>query len=638
MPGATVEKKFTGKVLKRPIQEQSGQDAVLTRADQKRMRKERKLAKPHGETIEKAKGVWEKARIKSCPKDKRDVYIEKLFDALAPKIKDISTRIDGCRMIQTLVKYGTREQTLYIGEQLLGSYVDMSKSKFGKFVVIKLLQYQPKMRIRIIAEFSGSVTKLLRHRDAAIVVEMLYSEYANAEQRMHLVREFYGAEFVLFKDQHAKNLRELLELHPGKKESISQSLESNLIPIFSKPLDHLQTCTIVHRAFYDFTQVANRAAILRMADIAKDQFINMVHTTEGGRAVRACILHSGAKERKLLLRCFKGFVEKMAIEPCSYIVLLTIFSCVDDTVLVNKLVISELVKSLQESPLLLLQKYGSRVLLYLLANRSRRYISNDCINELVRDDEIVKETSKKNASARHDELVKYAIQPVIDGLARYADLCVRNRYGAEVMFEALRAGVEADREALYSSVADIACLTKIDDPTVGSKETLQALEALLPNKICTLNAIDKSSEDTTADSPKGEACETFHPVKSMSKVSDAAAKAAVVEHFDLKTLIMASKVSTRLLKSAIKENLDFARKVASQLSVNGSLFKWIEHIEAEPETAVGAGLVIISLVETGDEEVLALIKPLLAEKKAVLEGIHHKNKDKMYLKVLSGLA
>lgn len=45
----------------------------------------------------------------------------------------------------------------------------------------------------------GNVRKLVKHKDAAEVVEYAYDEFANAHQRQALVEEFYGPSFSLFK-------------------------------------------------------------------------------------------------------------------------------------------------------------------------------------------------------------------------------------------------------------------------------------------------------------------------------------------------------------------------------------------------------------------------------------------------------
>jgi pumilio family protein 6 len=44
-------------------------------------------------------------------------------------------------MIQTCLKKGNAEQRNQIVEELKGKYVELSKSMYGKFIVIKAIEY-----------------------------------------------------------------------------------------------------------------------------------------------------------------------------------------------------------------------------------------------------------------------------------------------------------------------------------------------------------------------------------------------------------------------------------------------------------------------------------------------------------------
>ena len=47
----------------------------------------------------------------------------------------------------------------------------------------------------------GHVTKLVCHREAVVVVEAAYNDDANAVQCSMLTQEFYGPQYVLFKNK-----------------------------------------------------------------------------------------------------------------------------------------------------------------------------------------------------------------------------------------------------------------------------------------------------------------------------------------------------------------------------------------------------------------------------------------------------
>jgi pumilio family protein 6 len=101
--------------------------------------------------------------------------------------------------MQCALKYGNQAQRDTIAGELSGSYVTLMKSQYGKFIVSKILNFCPKYRPFVIKEMYGQVRKLMRHRDASLVVEEAYSQFANATQRTALMEEFYGPEFSIFK-------------------------------------------------------------------------------------------------------------------------------------------------------------------------------------------------------------------------------------------------------------------------------------------------------------------------------------------------------------------------------------------------------------------------------------------------------
>jgi len=46
-------------------------------------------------------------------------------------------------------------------------------------------------------QFKGKCEEMMRHTYAALILEYAYNDYANAQQRFMIVREFYGQQFTL---------------------------------------------------------------------------------------------------------------------------------------------------------------------------------------------------------------------------------------------------------------------------------------------------------------------------------------------------------------------------------------------------------------------------------------------------------
>jgi len=89
--------------------------------------------------------------------------------------------------------------------------------------------------------------------------------------------------------------------------------------------------------------------------------------------------YGNAKDRKSLIKSFKGHVVKIAQEEYGHVAFLALFDCVDDTKLVGKAIVEELIKNLPE---VMACKYGRFVITYLMAPRSKVYFSPGTIDIL----------------------------------------------------------------------------------------------------------------------------------------------------------------------------------------------------------------------------------------------------------------
>jgi pumilio family protein 6 len=128
----------------------------------------------------------------------------------------------------------------------------------------------------------------------------------------------------------------------------------------------------------------------------------MLHTHDGARVAMMCLLHGTAKDRKIIIKSFKTFVVKISKEEFGHMVLLALLDVVDDTKIVNKAILDELLKSLDDVSS---DKYGRKVLFYLLLPRDPLHFHPDIITVLQQGD--TNRHSKKDAALRHSELLSY---------------------------------------------------------------------------------------------------------------------------------------------------------------------------------------------------------------------------------------
>ena len=87
-------------------------------------------------------------------------------------------------------------------------------------------------RGHVISSLYGHVRRMVRHSEAAEVLEIAYNDYANASQRAALVKEFYGPQFSLFKDTGSPT--ELLKHRPEIRGSVMQHLKESILPLLEK--------------------------------------------------------------------------------------------------------------------------------------------------------------------------------------------------------------------------------------------------------------------------------------------------------------------------------------------------------------------------------------------------------------------
>ncbi|ORX64151.1 ARM repeat-containing protein [Basidiobolus meristosporus CBS 931.73] len=430
------------KLNQQPANSQNSKEA---HEKQKTLKLERKAQKPHFEILSQAKKIWEKMRRKDVPKPEREKLISDLMALVKGRVVEVIFKHDASRVIQTCLKYGNPEHRNQIASELKGRYLELSKSMYGKFIVIKILHYCPKYREHVIKEFYGKVRKLIRHKEASEIIEEAFGQFANSAQRHALVEEFYGPEFALFKSADKKSLDDILKEKPEKKESILKHLNETISAILDKgTINH----SIVHRAMYEYLTHTDANGVQEMIAIIKEQVAEILHTKDGAQVAMLCLLYATPKDRKVIVKSFKPFVQKICQEEYGHMVLLRLFDVVDDTVLVNKNIISEICNTLDE---IVNDKYGRRVVLYLLAGRSPKYISPDNITLLQTGDEVRATTSKKEPAARSKELLNAISPALLKYVSENLGSMLREPFPSQVCFEVFR-NAAGDKSALFDAL------------------------------------------------------------------------------------------------------------------------------------------------------------------------------------------
>jgi pumilio family protein 6 len=128
-------------VLPNETVEKTPEEKKKAKAEQKELQKSRKLTKPHGSLIQKAKKLWGPIAQKSTSADQRKQLMADMMTLVSGHIEDLIFKHDASRIIQTCLKYGSLEQRNSIADELKSHYVELAKSQYGKFIVSKIMNF-----------------------------------------------------------------------------------------------------------------------------------------------------------------------------------------------------------------------------------------------------------------------------------------------------------------------------------------------------------------------------------------------------------------------------------------------------------------------------------------------------------------
>lgn len=108
--------------------------------EQRKLLKERKTKRKSGVEVERIKKLWEKLRAKNppMPKEVRDKLCDEVWSLCEGVLGDLVLKHDASRVVQTLVKYSSKERRDKISKELKPYYYKLATSAYGKFLLIKL--------------------------------------------------------------------------------------------------------------------------------------------------------------------------------------------------------------------------------------------------------------------------------------------------------------------------------------------------------------------------------------------------------------------------------------------------------------------------------------------------------------------
>ncbi|XP_010875601.1 pumilio homolog 3 isoform X1 [Esox lucius] len=399
--------------------------------------------------VSRAKQVWEIVRRKDCDKEKRIKLMKELQELVKGKIKTIAFAHDSTRVLQCFIQFGDDKQRQEVFDELKDDMVELSKSKYARNIVKKFLMYGSKEQVAgVMVGFKGKVRQMLRHSEASSVVEYAYNDKAVLSQRLLLTEELYGTTFQVFKSSVCPTLEKVLEANPDKVNSILEEMKQILTPMATK--EAVIKHSLVHKVFLDFFLHAPAKQRTEMIESIRESVVYMAHTHDGARVAMNCLWHGTPKDRKVIIKTMKTYIEKFATGEYSFLVLLAAFDCIDDTKLVKQAVLLEILTSL---PDILSNKNGKKVLLYLLSPRDPAHLLPEIIQVLEKGDGNAH--SKKDVALRRKELLEAVSPPLLQHLCDHARTMVMDKASSVTVSEILGAAIGDLRPAM-EAVAEVA--------------------------------------------------------------------------------------------------------------------------------------------------------------------------------------
>ena len=411
------------------------------------------------------------------------------------RVKEFVLKHDSVRVIQTALKYANPDQKKMIAKELKGEYRGLAESKYAKFLIGKVLVHgDEETRDIIVPELYGHVRRLIKHPEASWILDDIYRGSATPSQKALLLREWYGAEFAIFKSDGgpspSADLKSLLAQHPEKRTPILRSLHDLINQLVQKKTTGF---TMLHDAMLQYylnvlpdSEEGKELVELLKGDEEGDLLKNLAFTKSGARLVCLALAHGNAKDRKQILKTYKNTMKTLAFDAHGHHVILVAYDVIDDTVLTSKSIFPELFpKELKaEGQHELIMSYitstNARIpLLYPFTGKAKAYLPQEDMDILSEIHAIRTTTSKKDPETRRKELTTALSPSLLPFVAANAEKLIQTSFGCQFTCEILLGAEGTKSDALQA----IARLASSSDPTVQKSLLSPAASRMLKSLV-----------------------------------------------------------------------------------------------------------------------------------------------------------
>jgi pumilio family protein 6 len=403
----------------------------------KELKLKRKQNKSGFDVIVKSKKIGEKLRCKTLKGG--DVERNKLINELHVLLKGqdhypkFVLAHDTSRIVQWLLKYSSDIVKNQISQELIPVSLEMMQSKYGIFCVKRLLKYgNQETRSAIINKMYGHAVKLSSHSLSAPVFEYAYSTWATTQQKQHLTQEFFGEMYKKSKDNEIKHLRDIFKQSPDLKSATLGATKANLCRIIDKGLlDSGLVQTVLAQYLVECSSEDRAELITQLVP----HIVVISNSKDGARAAMQCIWHGTNKDRKVAMKNIKEHAVELSKHSSGHCTVITLLDAADDTVLLHKIVLSEILKGARD---LAENEWGRKVLLWLVAPTDTRCFHPVFVKEL--DAGRKRSNLKKDPETRRKEILEHSIDTLLNLVAEEPDFWMKNSSLAYEMLAIVKSG------------------------------------------------------------------------------------------------------------------------------------------------------------------------------------------------------
>uniref|UniRef100_A0A0N5BZ73 PUM-HD domain-containing protein n=1 Tax=Strongyloides papillosus TaxID=174720 RepID=A0A0N5BZ73_STREA len=415
--------------------------------------------KPHVNIVYEVKKLWEELRMKkTSQKRKIELGLEIIAKMKGSMLKLVNGR-DTSKVFQCLICLDDTRITQPILDELGPHLLAMSRSKYGSFFVSTLfMKTKEEERDILFGAFRGHVVKLYDVIFSAKVIDILYNQVANDKQKFDILCEFYGKEFVIFRQQDGFNsVEEMFAKYPEKKTVVLKNLLTTIKNCVGK-----QTATFdfTHKLIINYLDHCSKDQAKEVMDLYRDKILDLSGKKDGIKIALRILFNSSAKERKSIIKLMTSLVSSIAMDHNGYKLILGIFDQVDDTVLVNKTITHELITHL---PDIVKSHNGNVVLQYIVQPRDVKVVDSQVIDLLSQGDG--NEHSKKERSLRAQQIYDEIKESLLEYVTHFGRDIFKNKFTANLLYAIFennkdsylvdRQVPQATRETVYKKIADV---------------------------------------------------------------------------------------------------------------------------------------------------------------------------------------